>query len=303
MELRIVDSHTCGEPTRVILDGFPTPTGLELSEWPAWLSAHADRYRQAVCLEPRGNPELVGALVVPGDPLGVVFFNNVGFLGMCGHGTMGLVASLPEAFPVEIVVPLRTPVGTVNVCRHPDGRVTIWNVPAKVARSGVTVSTSRGELVGSVAWGGNWFFIAETEETLTLRRAGTLVEWTGEIMDRLAKDGVTGEGGAKIDHVELTQAVPNMRHHYRNFVLCPGGQYDRSPCGTGTSGKLALLAETGDLAENEEITVIGITGEPFVGAYSREGARIVPRITGRAHVTGRGVLVLGEDDPFRWGIV
>lgn len=301
-QLPFIDSHTCGEPTRVIPGGWPVPEGIPIRDLPADLRANLDHLRKAICTEPRATPAMVGAYVIPGEPLGVVFFNNTGYLGMCGHGTIGLVASLPDRFPHGVLTPLQTPAGEVQVLHHADGRVTIRNVPARVCRTEITLQTAAGEFIGDVVWGGNWFFMIDSQEELSLARVSELTQITQTIMDALEEHGLTGENGAKIDHVELVQPIPGQAHAYRNFVLCPGGEYDRSPCGTGTSAKLALLAHRQALQPGQKITIFGITGEPFEGEYSVEQDQIIPHITSKAHVTGRGELIFDPNDPFQWGI-
>lgn len=308
--IQVIDSHTAGEPTRVIVAGGPD---LGAGPLPARLAAFArdhDDLRTAVVLEPRGSDVLVGALLC--EPLdntnaaGVIFFNNSGYLGMCGHGTIGLVATLkhlgrigPGRHGIE------TPVGTVTAVLHEDGDVSVHNVPAYRHLAGVSVTLDDGTRVrGDVAWGGNWFFLTGAHGLELERGAvGELTAYAERVRTALAAAGVTGAGGAEIDHIELYG--PSDTADARNFVLCPGGAWDRSPCGTGTSAKLACLHADGVLPPGmpwRQESVLG-AGSYFTARYEPgDDGAVLPVITGRAYVTAESTLLLGPDDPFRWGI-
>ncbi|WP_271410333.1 4-hydroxyproline epimerase [Pseudomonas sp. Q1-7] len=305
--IHVIDSHTGGEPTRLVMKGFPELAGSTMAERRDALRERHDHWRRACLLEPRGNDVLVGALycppVSPGATCGVIFFNNTGYLGMCGHGTIGLVASLHHlglAGPGEHRID--TPVGTVSATLHEDGRVTIGNVPAYRYRRQVAVEVpGHGRVLGDIAWGGNWFFlIAEHGQRLRLDNVEALSAFTWATLKALEAQGIRGEGGALIDHVELFS--DDDQADSRNFVMCPGKAYDRSPCGTGTSAKLACLAADGVLAAGETWTQASITGSRFEGHYAWEGERIRPFITGRAFLTADSTLLIDEQDPFAWGI-
>jgi len=262
--------------------------------------------------EPRGSDVLVGALLVPpADPTcraGVIFFNNVGVLGMCGHGTIGLVATLAHmgrVGPGEHRI--ETPVGVVAATLHADGRVTVRNVPSYRHAAGVAVEVAGyGRVAGDVAWGGNWFFLtADHRERLDAKNAARLTEVAWKIRKALEAAGVTGADGGVIDHIELVGPPGDLRNHARNFVLCPGGAYDRSPCGTGTSAKLACLAADGKLAEGETWIQRSIIGSEFKATYrwaDRAQGVIVPTITGAAFINSEATLLLDDRDPFCWGI-
>jgi len=304
--LTAIDSHTGGEPTRVVLEGGPLLDG-PLADRVGQLRTHHDAFRSAVCNEPRGSDVLVGALLTPPvDPTavaGVIFFNNVGYLGMCGHGTIGLVRTLQY---LGRLAPGRhrfeTPVGTVTTELHADGRVSIRNVPAYRYRQSVAVDVPGiGRIHGDIAWGGNWFFLCDDHgETLEYHRVGALVDITSRIKDALVHGGITGADGAEIDHIELFAASPSADS--RNFVLCPGRAYDRSPCGTGTSAKLACLVADGKLSPGTIWRQESIVGSVFEGRVELEGSDIVPVITGKAHITAELTLVLDPDDPYRDGL-
>jgi 4-hydroxyproline epimerase len=305
--LTAIDSHTGGEPTRIVLEGGPVLTG-HLADRVRQLRAHHDHFRAAVCNEPRGNDVLVGALLTPPtDPTasaGVIFFNNVGYLGMCGHGTIGLVRTLAH---LGRLLPghhrIETPVGMVTCELHDDGSVSVRNVPARRYRAGVAVDIpEHGQVHGDVAWGGNWFFLCEDHgQSLELRHADALVAYTSALKRALEAQHVTGEEGAEIDHIELFAPSSTNGVDSRNFVLCPGRAYDRSPCGTGTSAKLACLVESGKLSEGQVWRQESIVGSVFEGRIEIIDGQIIPTIRGTAYVTAELTLVLDPADPYRHG--
>jgi len=305
--VHVIDSHTGGEPTRVVVSGGPDLPRLPLAELREILRREHDWLRSAVVNEPRGSDVLVGALVVepvePACAAGVVFFNNVGYLGMCGHGTIGLVVTLahlgrigPGRHAIE------TPVGTVTAELHGDGTVSVRNVPSYRFRRGVTVDVAGyGRMTGDVAWGGNWFFlVSDHGQEIALGNVARLTDCTTRIREALEREGITGEDGAEIDHVELFG--PSERADSRNFVLCPGLAYDRSPCGTGTSAKLACLVADGRLAPGQSWRQESVVGSVFTGSVEVVDGAIVPTIRGAAFVTAEATLVLDPHDPFRHGI-
>lgn len=305
--LHVIDSHTGGEPTRLVMKGFPALGGTTMAEKRDDLRNRHDKWRKACLLEPRGNDVIVGALycepVSANATCGVIFFNNAGYLGMCGHGTIGLVASLHYQ---GLIAPgehrIDTPVGQVGTFLHDDGSVTVRNVPAYRYRKQVAVDVpGHGVVVGDIAWGGNWFFLVnEHGKTLEMRHVEALTGFTWKILRALEAAGITGEGGAAIDHVELF--ADDEMADSRNFVLCPGKAYDRSPCGTGTSAKLACLAADDKLAPGRTWVQAGITGSRFVCRYEPEGDRIRPFITGSAYMTADSTFLIDDRDPFAWGI-
>ncbi|QRY81326.1 4-hydroxyproline epimerase [Pseudomonas sp. PDNC002] len=309
--IQVLDSHTGGEPTRLVLDGFPDLGKGSMAERRALLAEKHDSWRAATVLEPRGSDVLVGALLCePVDPsacAGVIFFNNTGYLGMCGHGTIGLVVSLahlgrigPGTHKIE------TPVGTVEATLHEDRSVSVRNVPSYRYRKQVPVQVPGHGLVhGDIAWGGNWFFLIADHG---LRVAGDnldeLTAYTVAVQKALEDQGIRGEDGGLIDHIELFADDPEADS--RNYVLCPGKAYDRSPCGTGTSAKLACLAADGKLAAGDAWRQASVIGSQFEGRFEWVGepaeGRIIPTIRGRANISAEATLLLEEDDPFAWGI-
>lgn len=305
----VIDSHTAGEPTRVVLAGFPDLGAGDLARCRDRFRAEFDHWRSAIACEPRGSDTMVGALLLPArDPracTGVIFFNNVGYLGMCGHGTIGVVRTLQHLGRIQ---PGRhfveTPVGTVGVDLDAAGRVAIDNVESYRHAHQVAVQVpGHGEVRGDIAWGGNWFYITEQSPcALDLRHQRELTAYTEAIRQALEAAGITGADGGEIDHIEVNGLAPDGSGQARNFVLCPGLAYDRSPCGTGTSAKLACLAAEGKLAEGETWVQQGILGSVFEGSYRAAGRGIAPRIAGTAYVTARAQLLVDPADPFAWGI-
>ena len=305
--IQIIDSHTGGEPTRVVITGGPDLGGGSVAERQKVFRGQQDRFRSAVVNEPRGSDVLVGALLVePVDrscAAGVIFFNNVGPLQMCGHGTIGLVVTLahlgriqPGAHRIE------TCVGVVTAELHPDGSVSVTNVPSYRQVKATTVEVpGHGPVRGDVAWGGNWFFLVEDHGlALDLSSVEMLTDFSWRV-----RQAVNTQGYPEIDHVELFGPPRHPGGHSRNFVLCPGKAYDRSPCGTGTSAKLACLAADGKLREGDAWVQESILGSTFTGRFlweDRATGRIIPTITGTAHVNAEAMLLLDERDPFCWGI-
>jgi 4-hydroxyproline epimerase len=305
--VHIIDSHTGGEPTRLVMNGFPQLPGNTMLEKRDALRDRHDQWRRACLLEPRGNDVLVGALycepVSADATCGVIFFNNAGYLGMCGHGTIGLVASLHHLGHISPGVhKIDTPVGPVSATLHEDGTVTLRNVPAWRYRKQVAVEVpGHGRVYGDIAWGGNWFFlVSDHGQVLQMDNVDALTEYTWSMLKALEAQGIHGEDGALIDHIELF--ADDDQADSRNFVMCPGKAYDRSPCGTGTSAKLACLAADGKLAEGERWIQASITASQFEGRFEWEGERIRPFITGRAYMTADSTLLIDEQDPFAWGI-
>ncbi len=311
--IRAIDSHTGGEPTRVVVSGGPDLGNGPLAERLERLRREHDDFRSAVVCEPRGSDVVVGALLCePVDPAcaaGVIFFNNVGYLGMCGHGTIGLVATL--AFMKRITPGVRhieTPVGTVSAVLHANGEVTVNNVASYRLAANVEVDVPRyGKVCGDVAWGGNWFFLVrdharEQGIELSLKHVEELTEFTWSIRQALHRQGITGAENQEIDHIELFGPSHLPSVDSKNFVLCPGKAYDRSPCGTGTSAKLACLYADGKIREGQVWKQESIVGSVFEGSIVVREAKVYPSIRGTAFVNAEAELVLDPQDPFCMGI-
>jgi 4-hydroxyproline epimerase len=304
-EIGVIDSHTGGEPTRVVVSGGPELGGGTVAGRLEVFRNQHDRFRCAIVNEPRGSEVLVGALLCEPSAedcaTGVIFFNNVGFLGMCGHGAIGVIATLEHMGAIGTGEHrIETPAGIVTATLHADRSVSVGNVPSCRKERAVSVAVEGfGNVTGDVAYGGNWFFLVENHG-LALEM-GTIEQLT-DCAWRIRR-AVNAQGFPEVDHIELFGA-PAGGGDSRSFVLCPGKAYDRSPCGTGTSAKLACLAADGRLAEDTDWTQESVIGSKFTGRYrwlDRAKGIIVPVITGRAHITSEATLILDDDDPFCWG--
>ena len=306
--MHVIDSHTAGEPTRTVISGGPDLGNSSMAARLERFRSNFDHVRSAVVNEPRGSNALVGALLCePANPscvAGVIFFNNVGYLGMCGHGAMGIGATLSY---LRRISPgphlLETPVGVVGIELHENGEVSVENVASYRTAKGVTMEVCGiGSVTGDVAWGGNWFFLTNSPFAIDLGNLKQLTDFTSRVRQSLTENGITGENGEEIDHIEVFSAPRDPANHSRSFVLCPGKEYDRSPCGTGTSAKLACLYADGRLREGEVWRQESVIGTVFEGSFAVRDGRVFPRIKGAAFVNADSCLVLQEQDPFRWGI-
>jgi 4-hydroxyproline epimerase len=308
--IRVIDSHTEGEPTRVVVSGGPDLGTGSLRERVIRFRESADDDRRMLIDEPRGHEAVVGALLCepqePGCVAGVIFFNNAGYLGMCGHGSIGVAVTLAYLGQIDVGKHfLETPVGRVEVELLSKNRVAIENVPSYRLLANVSVDVAGiGKVTGDVAWGGNWFFLAnESPCELTRPNIPRLTEAAGRVREALVRQGITGKDGAEIDHVEFFGPPVAKDAHSRNFVYCPGGAYDRSPCGTGTSAKLACLAASGKVRPGEVFIQESIIGSRFEATY-RDGpdSTVIPRIVGTAYICGESTLLQQPGDPFAHGI-
>jgi 4-hydroxyproline epimerase len=307
--VRVIDSHTGGEPTRVVVRGAPDLGAGPLSERVELFRNQNDCFRSAVVNEPRGSDVIVGALLCePVDPVcaaGVIFFNNVGYLGMCGHGTIGLVASLAHLKRIEPGEHrIETPVGTVGAILHESGEVTVDNVASYRSAADVEVEVpAYGKVRGDVAWGGNWFYLVRDHDLeLMLNNVEALTSFSWAIRQALRANAITGAGGEEIDHIELFGPPQTAESDSRNFVLCPGKAYDRSPCGTGTSAKLACLYADGKIREGQTWRQESLIGSVFEGTVKVRDGKVYPSIKGSAFVTAEIELVFDPRDPLCMGI-
>jgi len=309
--VRVIDSHTEGEPTRVIISGGPDLGTGSLQERTARFRFNADAYRRTVIHEPRGSEAIVGALLCeptdPGCVCGVIFFNNTGYLGMCGHGAIGVMVTLAHLGRIH---PgrhrLETPVGIIEADLLGPNLVAIQNVPSYRYRTNVELEVEGlGNISGEIAWGGNWFFLMDgSPAPLTFNNVRHLSEMARRVRDELQRRQITGADGAEIDHIEFFGPPQSADAHGRNFVFCPGDAYDRSPCGTGTSAKLACLAASGKLKPGETWVQESIIGSRFTATYQYNAqGQVSPRIVGSSFVCAETSLIQHPDDPFRHGIL
>lgn len=307
--LRVVDSHTGGEPTRLIVSGAPQAPGGSMAARLEWFKSNCDQLRRALVNEPRGSEVVVGGAVFePNDSkcdAGVLYFNNVGYLGMCVHGTIGLMVTLNYLGKIQPGEHrIETPVGVVTATLHNSTDVTVENVPCYRAAAGVAVDVPRyGKVRGDVAWGGNWFFLVNDHPLdISLANVERLTEFSWAIRQALREQHIHGADGAEIDHIELYGASKIPGVDSKNFVLCPGKAYDRSPCGTGTSAKLACLYADGKLKTGERWRQESIVGSVFEGTIVANNGNVLPRIKGSAFITADSQVVVDPHDPFRFGI-
>lgn len=266
-----------------------------------------DHLRSAIVNEPRGHAAIVGALL--GEPVdkhaaaAVIFFNNVGYLGMCGHGTIGLIKTLEHMGRLSAGRhTIETPAGSIEAVLEPDGSVSITNVPSYRHVKNVSVDVpGYGPVTGDVAYGGNWFFLTEQHPfKIEPEHLPELADFSARVRAALHGNGISGAGGAEIDHIEIFS--PSATADSRNFVLCPGIEYDRSPCGTGTSAKLACLYEDGKIVEGQIWRQESVIGSVFECKVLIENGKITPVIRGTAFVTAEIELILNAHDPFCYGL-
>ena len=308
--IRVVDSHTEGEPTRVVVAGWPQLRAETMAARRDELRMRHDDLRRAVVCEPRGHDAIVGALLTPpvqeGSVAGIVFFNNGTYLGMCGHGLIGVVRTLEHLGRLAPgVAHFDTPVGTVRTELGADGAVTIENIPSHMhARDVVLEVPGYGMVTGDVAWGGNWFFITHADAVpVDMAHLGELGRFTQAIQDAIIVHGITGANGGVIDHIEISAAPARADADCLNYVQCSGGAYDRSPCGTGTSAKMAALHARGELALGQKWRQEGIAGGLFTGWLTAgPNGTVVPHVSGTAFITSEAALHFDPGDPFRNGI-
>jgi 4-hydroxyproline epimerase len=307
--IRVVDSHTGGEPTRIIAAGGPRPPAGSMVERLEWFRTNCDSLRRAVVKEPRGSDVVVGGALFESDDAecdaGVIYFNNVGYLGMCVHGTIGLVVTLAYLGKIRAGEHrIETPVGIVTATLHDSMEVTVKNVPSYRSAANVAVEVpGYGKVHGDVAWGGNWFFLVKDNPLeLSLAKIDQLTDFSWAVRLALQRNQITGTDGEEIDHIELygPSKIPGV--HSKNFVLCPGKAYDRSPCGTGTSAKLACLYADEKLKPGEVWRQESIIGSVFEGTVHAINGRVVPSIKGSAFITADANVVVDPRDPFRFGI-
>ncbi len=308
-KIGVIDSHTGGEPTRVVVSGGPDLGPGDMAARRDVFRERFDAFRSAVVNEPRGNDAMVGALLCEPSDLscaaGVIYFNNVGYLNMCGHGTIGLLVTLAHLRRIDAGTHrIETPVGVVAATLTGPNDVTVRNVPSYRLAKGVRVEVEGiGTVVGDVAWGGNWFFLVEDHGLeLSLANLEHLTEYTWKIRQALGRHGITGANRQEIDHIELNGPAPSSDADGRNFVLCPGKAYDRSPCGTGTSAKVACLIADGKLREGQAWRQESVIGTVFEASGTVAGGRVIPEIRGTAYVNAEATLLIQDDDPLAWGI-
>jgi proline racemase len=324
----VVDTHTMGEPTRIILQGFPELQGENMMERKKFLEKNYDFYRTALMLEPRGHRDMFGALITKPvseeADLGVIFMENSGYLNMCGHGSIGTATVAVEAGLVEVKEPytyvvLDAPAGIIRTkVKVVDGRaveVSFINVPSFVYKEGLEAFVpGYGKILFDISFGGSFFAIVDSEKTgiaIDQKNLETLTDLGMKLLDEINRSFEIKHPYLDITTVDLVEfygKADNPEAHLKNVVIFGKSQVDRSPCGTGTSAKLACLYEGCKIGLGEEFVYESITGSMFRGMITEEtevnGKKaIIPQITGSAYVTGLNRLIIDSYDPQKYGFL
>lgn len=321
-----VESHTMGEPLRLVVGGFPNLVGKTIPEKREYFIEHYDHLRKAIMLEPRGHKDMFGAILtqstMPEADIGVIFMHGEGFHNMCGHGTIATNTILVETGMVEVQEPVTTikmeaPAGLVTVHVNVEqGRaksVSFENVPAFLYKEGAEVDVpGYGKLKIDISFGGSFFAIIDAKQLgidICPENSSKLVD-AGMAIIHAANEQI------KVQHPEL--------EHIKTIDLCEiygpaksedadmqnitvfDGQIDRSPCGTGTSAKVATLWAKGELKIGEEFVYESVINTKFIGKALRETQvgpykAIIPEITGSAYITGHSQFFIDENDPVKYG--
>lgn len=310
--MHVIDSHTGGMPTRVIPQGGPDLGSGPLDVRAAKLAKEHEAFYKSVMLEPRGQPGMVGALLVKSvDPdcvTGVIYFDAEAVLGMCGHGTIGLAVTLHHMGRIGLGThKFETPAGVVTVKLHDANTVSVTNIESRLIQAGAEITLLSGPVTGpvsgDVAYGGNWFFIVDPSPLpVTTTNIPALTELAVSMRETCNANGIGGPEGQPIDHVILRGPNPDTGAHSRNFVLCPDDEYDRSPCGTGSSAYMACMAAHERLAPGEEVLLESVIGSSYRVSYQSTRTGVIPTLTGQAWIMGEGTLFFDTTDPFRDGI-
>jgi 4-hydroxyproline epimerase len=280
LPIKIIDSHTGGEPTRMVYAGFPELTGQTVADKMQDFRSNYDHLRRGIILEPRGNDVMVGALLCLPS-------NDKAVTGV----------QVGEHW-------IETPVGMVKAVLDEDHKVSVINVPSYRYQTNIPLTVpDLGLIHGDIAWGGNWFFLVEDHnQKIEHTNVKHLTNVCTNIKKSLQVNGITGKDGQEIDHIELF--APSLSGaNSKSFVLCPGEAYDRSPCGTGTSAKIASLAADNKLAPGDTWQQESVIGSVFEASYSvDDNGDIIPTIRGTAAVCSESTLIFNENDPFCYGI-
>lgn len=325
--LEFVDTHTMGEPTRIIIDGLPPLLGNTMMEKKEYLEKNLDHMRTMAMNEPRGHQDMFGAIITPPAQaeadIGVVYMDGGGYLNMCGHGTIGLSTYLIEENHVEVKEPFTyitfdTPAGLVKVrVKVEKGKaleVSFTNVPSFLYKENLIINMDKiGNVPVDISFGGSFFAIVKAEDLnikVNLENIENIIDLGLLLRDKINKEFQIKHPYKpeinKVDLVEIYDKATNPKANYKNVVVFGKNQFDRSPCGTGTAAKMAKLYSRGELRINEKFVYESITGTLFTGKILEETkigeyTGIIPEVTGRAFITGKGVLISDQEDPFKYG--
>lgn len=327
-QIKVIDSHTMGEPTRIIYDGFPKLKGNTMMEKKNDLMEHYDFLRTALMLEPRGHRDMFGALLT--EPVheeahfGVIFLESNGCLNMCGHGSIGAAAMIVETGMVEVKEPytevvLDAPSGIIRTKVHVvEGKaveVSILNVPAFLYQQNQEIDVPGwGKIPFDISFGGSFFALVDTEKiglSLEIENVNRITELGMALLDRMKEEVEVKHPYLDITTVDLVEFYgpsKNTEANMKNCVIFGNAQVDRSPCGTGTSAKIATLYTKGELKIGQEFVYESITGSLFRGEVTKEvevgGYKaVIPQITGSAYITGINQYIIDEKDPLAYGFL
>jgi len=321
--VRTLESHTVGEPTRIVYDGFPEPEGETMAEKKQWLEAHADQLRSAILCEPRGHKDMVGAVLCrPCDPeadLGVVYMDAYRWINMCGHASMGVAYAAVKTGMIQrsdpvTTVRLDTPAGLVSVQVTEEGNCTLYNVPSYLALSDCAVELDGRRIPFRVAFGGTFFALVDLRDLgLGIDRLDipVLVAYAKRFLAEANRAYTVSHPLQPIERIvnaEFYEPVDPTAGKFRNIVISEQGEIDRSPCGTGTCAELAALVGEGILSAGQPLLNTNFLGVSFlanVAAPAQIGPfpGILPAVTGRAYLTGRSEYWLDPEDPCRNGFL
>jgi len=321
-----IDSHTCGCPVRLVAGGGPVLNGNTMMERRLHFMEEYDWIRQGLMFEPRGHDMMSGSILYPAfDPkndIGVIYIETSGCLPMCGHGTIGTVTIAIEEGLVKPKVPgklrLETPAGLILIDYVQKGAkvesVKLTNVKSFLYKEGLVVSCpDLGEIVVDVAYGGNFYAIVDPQKNfddISSFSASQLIHY-GKIIRKLLNEKYEfihpeNENIHGLTHIQWTGKPTKENSTGRNAVLVGENALDRSPCGTGTSARMAQWYATGKLNKGQEFVHESYIGSQFVGRIEEETtlgekAAIVPSVEGWARITGYNQIIIDDDDPYKLG--
>ena len=328
-DIHAVDSHTMGEPTRVVIGGIPNIKGKTMPEKKEYLEKNLDQIRTSIMLEPRGHNDMFGSIITQPcsdeADFGIIFMDGGGYLNMCGHGSIGAVTVAVETGMVKSEEPIthvtmEAPAGIVKgealVKNGKVKEVSIVNVPAFLYKKDVQVQLPEiGTVKFDISFGGSFFAIINAKQLglkVEPKNTAKLTELALKLRDIINENieiqHPTLEHIKTVDLVEIYDEPTNPEATYKNVVIFGQGQVDRSPCGTGTSAKLATLYSKGELKQGEKFVYESILGTLFKGEIVgttkvAEYEAVIPKITGAAYITGFNHFVIDEDDPVKYGFI
>jgi len=326
---KTIDTHTMGEPTRIITEGLPFIPGNNMMDKKNYLVEHFDYIRTMTMHEPRGHGDMFGAILMEPTKkeadIGVIFMDSGGYLNMCGHGSIGVSTILVDEGYVKVEEPitnitLDTPAGLVRAKVEVENKkakgVSIENVPAFLYKENIKIEISElGQVPVDISFGGSFFALVDSKYLnlkISLENIDEIIKLALIIREKINNKVKVIHPNIpdinKVDLVEIYGKPTNSIADLKNVVIFGAGQFDRSPCGTGTSAKLAYLHGKNKLKKNEYFVHESITGTMFKGRILEEVKigkynGIIPEIKGRAFIIGYSHLIAQEEDPFKHGLI